>query len=93
MKNKLQYIIDTYGTSSQVDMAIEECSELQKALLKHRRKPGEEAREAIIDEIADVEIMLNQLKLIFSCTKDVSERVDYKIERQLERIKARWRNG
>ena len=30
-------IVETYGIEPQVDMAIEECSELIKALLKYRR--------------------------------------------------------
>ena len=93
MKNKLQYIIDTYGTASQVDIAIEECSELTKALLKHRRSPGEKAREDIIDEIADVENMLNQLKIIYNCAAAVADRLDYKVDRQIERIKEGWRRG
>ena len=33
----LQLIIDTYGTAAQTDIAIEECSELIKALVKGRR--------------------------------------------------------
>ena len=93
MKSKLQYIVDTYGTANQVDKAIEECSELTKALLKHRQKPGEEAREAIIDEIADVENMLNQLKIIYNCSAAVADRLDYKVDRQIERIKEGWRRG
>ena len=34
----LQECVDTYGAEAQVDMAIEEMSELTKALLKYRRK-------------------------------------------------------
>lgn len=86
MRKKLLFIIDTYGTQPQVDMALEETAELQKALLKHRRKPSKETRIDIIDEIADVQIMLEQLKIIYSCSKDVEERVDFKINRQIERI-------
>lgn len=88
-KVMLQLIIDTYGTSAQTDIAIEECSELIKALLKARRGKDKPTvlRDAIIDEIADVEIMLNQLKIIHSCTKEVDERIEYKINRQIERLK------
>lgn len=90
-KIKLQLIIDTYGTAAQTDIAIEECSELIKALVKGRRnaKKGidKELKEAIIDEIADVEIMMNQLIIIHSCRKEVEERIDFKIDRQIERLK------
>ena len=67
-------------------VAIEEMAELQKAILKHRRYTGDETRAEIIDEIADVEIMIEQLKIIFSCKKEVESRIDYKIERQIKRI-------
>lgn len=86
-KRKLLFIINTYGTLSQQDIAIEEMAELQKAILKHRRNPSEEMRQDIIDEIADVQNMLEQLKIIYSCHKDVEERVEYKIDRQIKRIK------
>lgn len=85
-KQKLLFIINSYGTKSQEDVAIEEMAELQKAILKHRRYTGDETRAEIIDEIADVEIMIEQLKIIFSCKKEVESRIDYKIKRQIKRI-------
>lgn len=84
---QLLFIINTYGVKPQEDIAIEELSELQKAILKHRRYGDKETEQAIIDEIADVQIMLEQLKIIYSCHKDVEERVEYKIDRQIKRIK------
>ena len=83
-KDKLLFIINCHGTKSQEDVAIEEMAELQKAILKHRRYPSEKTRVDIIDEIADVEIMLEQLKIIYSCKKEVESRIDYKIERQIK---------
>lgn len=67
-------------------MAIEELAELQKAILKNRRYNTEKTRNEVIDEIADVEIMLEQLKIIYSCHKEVETRVDFKINRQINRI-------
>ena len=89
-KRKLLFIINTYGTQSQQDKSIEEMSELQKAILKHRWNPSEETRKDIIDEIADVSVMLEQLKIIYSCRKEVEERMDYKIDRQIKRIKKKY---
>ena len=86
MNKELLFIINSYGTKSQEDVAIEEMAELQKAILKHRRYTGDETRAGIIDEIADVEIMIEQLKIIYSCSKEVEERKDYKIGRQIGRI-------
>ncbi len=89
-REQLLFIINTYGVKPQEDIALEELSELQKAILKHRRYGNKETEQAIIDEIADVQIMLEQLKIIYSCHRDVEERVEYKIDRQIKRIKKKY---
>ena len=87
----LNTIVETYGNDAQEDMAIEECSELVKAILKFRRSNAKDSdlRDAVIDEIADVQIMLTQLGIIFNCVEEVNERIDFKIDRQMGRIKER----
>ena len=90
MKEKLLFIIDCYGTKSQEDVAIEEMAELQKAILKHRRSAGEKTRADIVEEIADVENMLEQLKIIYSCSKEIEGIKDYKIKRQIRRIEEKY---
>lgn len=87
----LNTIVETYGSDKQGDMAIEECSELIKAILKFRRSNAKDSdlRDAVIDEIADVQIMLTQLGIIFNCVEEVNERIDFKIDRQIGRIKER----
>lgn len=94
----LKTIVDTYGAEPQMDMMIEESSELTKALLKYRRKSnsdpstGEEMtalRGAIIDEIADVKIMLAQMEILFGCEGEVDFQVERKIERQMDRLTKR----
>lgn len=84
-KINLTTIADNYGKEKQVDIAIEECSELIKALLKDRR--GKATIDDIVDEIADVQIMPYQLEYLFKCENAVNERVRAKIARQLSRIK------
>lgn len=87
--------IDTYGREAQMDMCIEECSELIKALLKLRRLPLEErlaakgmkALENIQEEIADVQIMLWQIDLMYGYGY-VEDQIDKKLNRLKERIKA-----
>lgn len=80
--------IEYYGFDHQVDLAIEEMSELTKALLKSRRFRSCDGDDlfAIIDEIADVKIMIRQLEMIFGCVEQVSDRIDFKVKRQLERM-------
>jgi hypothetical protein len=88
-ESKLLFLINHYGTKKQQDIAIEELAELQKAIIKYRREPSDKTKEAVIEEIADVQVMLEQLKMIFSCRSKTDEIMDAKIERQIERV----RNG
>lgn len=88
----LKDAIATYGTAAQVDMAIEEMSELTKALCKERRTAIDhsgyaEAHANIIEETADVAIMLTQLLLIFDKDGEIQKEVDYKIDRLEQRLK------
>lgn len=93
MRN-LNTIVETYGNDAQEDMAIEECSELIKAILKFRRSDEKtaEMREAVIDEIADVQIMLTQLEIIFNCVAEVEDRIDFKINRQMGELRKERQN-
>lgn len=67
----MQRAIDTYGRQAQTDVAMEEMAELTKALLKTRRVPDDDhdaqqrATSNVIEEIADVEIMIDQLKIMY----------------------------
>ena len=96
-KKILKAAIDVYGNRSQTDMMIEEMSELTKALLKYRRAvrshiSGIElvyAQRAICEEIADVGIMLDQMRLIYCDGEDdYTEWRKYKIDRLAKRIAA-----
>ena len=57
--------VETYGKEAQTNMMIEEMSELTKALLKHRRNPSTETLDNIKEEMADVQIMLDQMCMIY----------------------------
>lgn len=76
--------ITTYGAPAQMDMAVEEMAELTKALCKIKRaQAGCEVTAAIgnvIEEMADVQIMLDQLRIIFHRSTE---------EAKLERLKNR----
>lgn len=60
----LEKAINVYGEDMQLTVAAEEFSELIKELCKHKR--GAHNRKAIIEEVADCEIMLDQIKIIFA---------------------------
>lgn len=59
--NLHQQALTKFGEQKQKDMLIEEMSELTQALLKDRR--GRESN--IPEEIADVQIVLDQIKLLY----------------------------
>ena len=84
----LNTIVDHYGAEHQQKKAVEECKELVEEI--EYALAGENNRKGIIDEIADVEIMIEQLKIIYSCKKEVESRINYKIERQIKRILGKY---
>lgn len=73
-----------WGVDAQVMMVIEEMSELTKEICKIGR--GKHDWEALADEIADVTIMLEQLRLIYGLNEKVCEHMDMKIQRLQERL-------
>lgn len=71
--------IEAFGTAAQIDMAIEECSELINALCKWRRRRVDDS--AVVTEIADVKIMMIQMAMMFGW-----EEVEAEEQRKLERL-------
>lgn len=56
--------VEKWGAQAQIDMMIEEMSELTKALMKLKRAGEDKSQEIenVHDELADVKIMLTQLE-------------------------------
>ena len=76
-----------WGIGPQVDMMIEESSELTQALLKFRRDPSPERAIDVVQELADVEIMLEQMKMQFDrFNNNVETFKNAKIDRLKKRI-------
>lgn len=87
-ENVLGEAISAFGASNQMIVCIEELSELQKELTKTLR--GKINREHLIEEMADVEIMLEQLKIIFNINElELNEAKYNKIKRLKENIRER----
>lgn len=63
--------VNKFGKTAQLIVAMEEMSELIQALSKDIRGKG--SRNNISEEIADVEIMLAQLKIIYRNDNDVDD--------------------
>lgn len=92
MKKAIIAIANHYGLRQQSDQTIEEMAELTLALRKFWRCDTEEHEEYkrrrcdIAEEIADVEIMLEQLRYLFDIeTETANWKID-KINRQMRRI-------
>jgi len=85
----LRKAIDTYGVESQMMMCIEEAAELIQAINKYFRaaKSEDVAKEFsdMIGEIADVQIVLEQMRMIFG-EGLVEIRIKEKIDRLEERL-------
>ena len=65
--------IETYGEREQSAVAMEECAELIRAINKYHRKDSNENRKNLIEEIADVQIMIEQVKIMYNISEDEIE--------------------
>ena len=84
MDERIKKIADYYGYESQMDMLCEECGEFVQARNKLRRNV-DGAYQNCLEEIADIAIMVDQMKLI--CGADRIEQImNEKLERQIQRI-------
>ena len=86
-KRVYEEAIDRWGIPAQLQMVIEEMSELTKELCKNFR--GANNLDKIADECADVTIMLEQLRLIFNLNEEVCRHMDQKVARLKERLQAK----
>lgn len=80
MKDKILKILDHYGEENQIMKTIEELDELKEALQEHDV-------EHIVEEIADVWVMIEQIIQIFKIDiRAIKSYKNYKVERTLLRI-------
>lgn len=98
ISQELKVIANHYGYEAQSNQLVEECGELIQAVSKYRRaiagvgQPVAEYKKTIvldnlIEEIADVEIMLEQVKYLLQIPEDEIEAVKiFKINRTKERM-------
>lgn len=88
IKHTFNQSIIKYGEEPQCRQAMEECAELIQAINKCIRYPDrKDCHNNLIEEIADVEIMLYQLKVMFNVSDDeVFEVKVQKAVREQERL-------
>jgi len=106
MDNRIIKIAEEYGHKPQLQMLIEEMAELTKAICKFNRVDDRAKREPVqaaectevienlIDEMADVQIMILQLQHFINLSDEsFKERMNKKLDRQIERINKRSRKS
>ena len=87
-KEKINSILNYYGLPNQILKTCEELSELNTALLHYYNKDGGEiAKIAVVEEITDVYVMLEQIKDFFMNDTLFHSMVEYKANREMKRIK------
>lgn len=100
-QNNIIAIAEHYGYESQARQLFEEMAELIVAINKLWRverffdkKDISDIKgfsypeiSEIVEEMADVEIMLSQIKYLLGCQEEVEQEKERKILRQLERMK------
>ena len=85
IKKVQEAVIAKYGKTNQTFVAIEEMSELVKELTKNMR--GEHNRNAIVEELADVYIVLDQIMIIHGIDlDDVVKKMNEKAQRTADRL-------
>lgn len=82
-----------YGKQMQTDVAMEEMGELIQALVKYRRDKSNENLTHILEEIADVQIVLDQLKYMYDYAGDVPKIQFEKQKRLKSRIESEFKHS
>ena len=95
MKQLLERVITAYGMNKQLDVAIEELSELIQAICKIKRRDSISnesfaVKGNLAEEMADVEIILAELKLLFDNEDNVKEWNNYKLDRLEKRLNEKY---
>lgn len=81
-------VLAKYGCEHQLNMVIEECAELQKAVCKIHRDDGhitDEHDENLREELVDVMVVCQQMFLALKMNEDeINKRAGAKLERALQ---------
>ena len=92
VQHTISSMLKRFGEDSQIDVSIEEMSELTKELIKykrskiHSREKQAASRDHVVEEIGDVMFMMEYLKKIFDITdEEIRKIVVQKAARTKER--------
>ena len=95
-EEKIATIARFYGYEPQSRQCIEEMAELTQAINKLWRKSQKafspknpemvQARGSVIEELADVQIMVWQMEQLLGAEREVDTEIEKKLDRQIARI-------
>lgn len=87
-------ILHHYGQAKQEIQAVQELSELTLLLTRREDQRGNDYKKRLTEEMADVIVMIEQMKIANGITDyDITEVIVYKLRRTLERIDEEKKNA
>ena len=86
-KTKCRRIAEHYGRKNQERQAVSELCELMYVLTRRLEQRQADWQNDLLDEMADCLVMIEQLRALHSIEdEELTDRVNFKLNRQLERI-------
>ena len=97
MREKIKYLAAHYSKKEQYEKAIEEVTELEDELYRGSNPLGDRDMVYLTDntwsECADVIIMIAQLAIQHGKEDEIKSQMEYKLDRQLNRIEQQnWKD-
>ena len=90
ISDKIKEIADHYKLEHQLGKTLEELGELSREIRDYKfdlhMKLDDITACRVVDEIADVKVMLAQIEYLIGIEEEVREHIGFKIERQIKRI-------
>lgn len=93
MQDKLEYIADNYGITSQLIKLVEEMSKVTKEITKLLNASDDKEildiyRNTLPEELADLSVVYDQVTYLVGCEEQIEEWRQYKATKQVRRIKS-----
>lgn len=86
-KIRCEKIAEHYGRKTQERQTVSELSELMYVLTRRPDQRQPDWTNELLDEIADVSIMMQQMMHLYDISGDeLNERINYKLKRQIGRM-------
>lgn len=84
---RVKILADRYGLDHQLGKAIEECEELEGAIIQHRLETTTDSKWAVVCEAADVIFVIRQILYKLNVRPEAIDAIiSYKYQRQLARV-------